>query len=71
MWEPLQNGLQFDDALIAYKRPDPKPLPKPELEEEEEEEEEDEFFEWAEEQRHERRVELGQKVYGGISQAQG
>ena len=59
MWEPLQN-LVFDDALIAYKRPDPKPLPKPELEEEEEEV--DEFFEWAEEQRHERRLELGRKV---------
>ena len=62
MWEPLQN-LQFDDSLIAYQRPNPKPLPelKPELEEEEEEEEVDEFFEWAEEQRHERRLELGQK----------
>ena len=59
MWEPLQN-LVFDDSLIAYQRPDPKPLP--ELEEEEEEEEVDEFFEWAEEQRHERRVELGRKV---------
>ena len=59
MWEPLQN-LVFDDALIAYKRPDPKPLPKPKPELEEEEV--DEFFEWAEEQRHERRLELGRKV---------
>ena len=61
MWEPL-DGLVFDDALIAYKRPDPKPLPKPKPELEEEEEEVDEFFEWAEEQRHERRLELGRKV---------
>ena len=61
MWEPLQN-LVFDDALIEYKGPKSKPLPKPELEEEEEEEEVDEFFEWAEEQRHERRLELGRKV---------
>ena len=58
MWEPL-DGLVFDDSLIEYKGPKSKllPKPKPELEEEPE----DEFFEWAEEQRHERRLELGQK----------
>ena len=70
MWEPLE-GLVFDDSL-AYVKPKPQSLPEPKPEPKPEPvEEENEFFEWAEEQRHERRVELATKQMEEYHKVQG